>query len=485
MPFGPPASEPAAFTIGAGDEAGAPSAKGALVAHAAVNSKPMHKPIFIGMLAGTTAGILARWLMPDQSLVAWMARDVAMPIGQIFLKLIFMVVVPLVVSAIALGVAEMGDLRRMRRVGLRMLGFTLLFTSLAVVVGVSAVNLFQPGVGLSETARQALMHTVKAPETAKMVADGVGHAHAGGLKEGIAGFIQALVGFIPKNPLTEGMRAFEGGLLPLMVFAIFVGLGLITVGEEKAGPFKRLLKSMYEVMLAIIGMAMKMAPVGVAALMFSVAASMGAEVLVMLGKFAAVVIGALLFQQLVVYSAFLKFVAKTSPLGFLKASREAILTAFTTSSSAATLPTAMSTATDKLHLPPSVSNFVLTVGSSLNHHGTALFEGITILFLAQFYGVHLTIAQQVPVILMAIVGGIGVAGVPGGSLPMIAVVLVGLGVPGELIGIVLGVDRLLDMSRTTLNVTGDLTLATIISKLEPGSASATVEAAPEPAAVGA
>lgn len=439
------------------------------MAHAAP-SKPMHRPIFVGMLAGTTLGILARWLLPDPALVGWLARDVAMPVGQIFLKLIFMVVVPLVVSAIALGVAEMEDIRRMRRVGLRLLGFTLLFTALAVAVGVAAVNLFQPGAGLSEGAREALMRTVHAPEAARMVEAGVSHAQAGGVRAGISGFIQAMVGFVPKNPIAEGMRAFEGGLLPLMVFSIFLGLGLIAVGPERGAPFKGVLKSMYEVMLAIIGMAMRLAPVGVAALMFSVAASMGAEVLLMLGKFALVVVGALAFQQLVVYSLFLKLVAKTSPWAFLKASREAVLTAFTTSSSAATLPTTMATATDKLGLPAGISNFVLTVGSSLNHHGTALFEGIAILFLAQFYGVHLTIAQQVPVILMAVVGGIGVAGVPGGSLPMIAVVLVGLGVPGEMVGVILGIDRLLDMSRTVLNVTGDLTLATVIAKLEPAGA---------------
>jgi DAACS family dicarboxylate/amino acid:cation (Na+ or H+) symporter len=200
------------------------------------------------------------------------------------------------------------------------------------------------------------------------------------------------------------------------------------------------------------------------------------DVMLMLGKYALVVIAALLFQCLVVYLGAVKVITGRAPVPFLLAQRETLLTAFSTSSSAATLPMAMQCATEKLKLPKHVSDFVLTVGSSLNHHGTALFEGITILFLAQLFGVHLTVAQQIPVILMAILGGIGTAGVPGGSLPMIAVVLSSIGVPGAAIGIIMGIDRILDMSRTTLNVAGDLAIATIVSH---GEAELVDEEAPQ------
>jgi DAACS family dicarboxylate/amino acid:cation (Na+ or H+) symporter len=252
-----------------------------------------------------------------------------------------------------------------------------------------------------------------------------------------------------------------------MFFAIMMGAAMLGVGKEKAAPLKAFLESIYEVMLKIIGYGMALAPFGVAGLMFSMAQTIGVEAILSLTKYVAVVLGALLFQQCVVYMGMVKVITGRNPITFILSQREALLTAFSTSSSVATLPTAMRTATDQLKLPKRVSDFVLTVGSTLNHHGTALFEGITILFLAQLFGVHLTIAQQIPVILMAILGGFGTAGVPGGSLPMIVVVLNSIGVPGESIAIILGIDRILDMSRTTLNVAGDLTIATLVAHGEP------------------
>jgi DAACS family dicarboxylate/amino acid:cation (Na+ or H+) symporter len=414
---------------------------------------PLHTKIFIGMLAGLVLGVIARLAFPGNPGVDWVVANIAQPLGQIFMRMIFMVVVPLVMAAIALGVADMGDMRRMQRVGTKLGVYTLLFTAVAVLVGVVAVNVFQPGVGLSPESMAALKATMSG-EAVKGHLENASHTK---------GFGESILEFIPKNPFMEANRAFEGGLMPLMFFALMMGFGLLGVGPEKAAPLKAFLESTYAVMIRIIGYAMVVAPFGVAGLVFSLSVTMGVDVMVMLGKYALVVIAALLFQCLVVYLGAVRVVTGRAPLPFLLAQREALLTAFSTSSSAATLPTAMQTATEKLKLPKHVSDFVLTVGSSLNHHGTALFEGITILFLAQLFGVHLTVAQQIPVILMAILGGIGTAGVPGGSLPMIAVVLSSIGVPGAAIGIIMGIDRILDMSRTTLNVAGDLAIATIVS----------------------
>ena len=417
---------------------------------------PLHTKIFLGMLIGLLLGVAARVLFPGHPAVAWTVANIAQPLGQIFMRMIFMVVVPLVMAAIALVVADMGDIGKMKRVGGKLVFFTLLLTTLAVGVGVTAVNIFQPGVGLSPEAITSL----KANMTGEAVEKAVTKAsHA-------KGFGEAILEFIPKNPFMEATHAFEGGLMPLMFFALMMGAGMLAAGKEKAAPLKAFLESVYTVMIKIIGFAMMIAPVGVAGLVFSVTTTMGLDVMVMLGKFALVVIGALIFQYVVVYLGLIKVLTGRNPIPYVMAQREALLTAFSTSSSAATLPTAMQTATEKLKLPKHVSDFVLTVGSSLNHHGTALFEGISILFLVQLFGVELTTGQQITVVVMSIIGGIGTAGVPGGSLPMIAVVLSSVGVPGAAVGIIMGIDRILDMSRTTLNVAGDLALATIISHNE-------------------
>jgi Na+/H+-dicarboxylate symporter len=214
----------------------------------------------------------------------------------------------------------------------------------------------------------------------------------------------------------------------------------------------------------------QMAPIAVACLLFSLTARLGYDVLWQLGAYVFVVVTALAIQQFVVYSITVKWLGGMSPLFFFRGIRAAMLTAFSTASSNATLPTSLLVAEEELHLPPHVSRFVLTVGSTANQNGTALFEGVTVLFLAQFYGVELTFAQQVTVVVICILGGIGTAGVPAGSIPVIAMILGMVGVPPDGIGMILGVDRLLDMCRTTLNVTGDLAAAVVVARGEDGPA---------------
>ena len=236
----------------------------------------------------------------------------------------------------------------------------------------------------------------------------------------------------------------------------------------KVATLTSFLQGVFEVCMLIIGFAMRLAAIGVACLGFSLTATLGVDILRSLGFYAGVVVLGLALHQFGIYSLFLKFVGGKSPWQFFRQIQEAMITAFSTSSSNATLPVSLRVAEEKLRLPPQISRFVLTVGASANQNRTALYEGITVLFLAQVFGVELALSQQIVVALLCIMAGLGTAGVPGGSLPLVVGVLVTIGVPGESIAIILGIDRLLDMCRTTLNVTGDLVCAVLVSKGESG-----------------
>ncbi|MEB3222355.1 MAG: dicarboxylate/amino acid:cation symporter [Candidatus Sericytochromatia bacterium] len=418
-----------------------------------------HTRILFGMLTGLALGLFARLMLEgDPQTLTWLVKNVATPLGQVFMNSVFMAVVPLVVAALTLGVSEVGDVGRVGRMGLRTLGLTVVFSSLAVAIGLAAVNLTQPGLGLGPAEREALLASIGGTEATQQAVTQAAQAKT---------WAQTLVELIPKNPLAEAVNAFQGGLLPLMVFALVFGAALSSVKPERAAPLKEWLESLFLVMLKIIDFAMMLAPIGVAGLMFTVAATLGVQTVWLLGKYVAVVLGALAFHQLVVYGLGVRLIAGRDPVQFFKDLRETMLTAFSTSSSAATLPTALRTATENLMLPRRVSHFVLTIGATANQNGTALYEGVTVLFLAQLFGVHLDLGQQLTVMGLAVLAGVGTAGVPGGSLPMIVIVLGTIGVPGTAIGLILGIDRLLDMCRTVLNVTGDLAIAACVAATEP------------------
>jgi DAACS family dicarboxylate/amino acid:cation (Na+ or H+) symporter len=254
-------------------------------------------------------------------------------------------------------------------------------------------------------------------------------------------------------------------MLPFMVFSLMFGFGLSLVSRraEGSGTLVAILEQVFAVCMHIVDFAMRLAPFAVFAIIFNTAFRFGYEVFASLFFYVATVVTGLLIQQFVVYSLLLRTVAGRSPLQFFSACREVYLYAFSTASSNATLPLALDTADEKLKLPPNIARFVLTVGSTANQNGTALFEGITVLFLAQVYGVNLTTAQQMQVMVMSIVAGIGTAGVPGGSLPLVMIVVQSVGIPVEGMGLILGVDRFLDMCRTTVNVSGDLVIAALVS----------------------
>ncbi|MEK9144275.1 MAG: dicarboxylate/amino acid:cation symporter [Elusimicrobiota bacterium] len=414
---------------------------------------PLHWKIFIGLALGACLGLLARAFL-EPGTVEWAAVRVAQPIGQIFIRLIFMAVVPLVVSALILGTAEIGDAGKVGRIGFKTLVFTLLFSTLAVLIGVAGVRLVKPGEGLSSEGREQLMRTLQGGSGVAAPVENARKAK---------GFTQALVELIPRNPLASAVEALEGGLLPLMVFSLMVGLAMSALEEERTRALKEFLASLSAVMLKVIGFAMTLAPLGVAGLLFSVTATVGAEALALLMKYFFLVLAALALHALVVYSAAVYAFARRSPLGFFRDISGVMLTAFATSSSSATLPVSLKAAQEELRIPRPIANFVLTLGATANQNGTALYEGVTVLFLAQFFGVSLTLSQQFTVVLWSVMAGVGTAGVPGGSLPLIVIVLQTIGVPGEAIGIILGVDRILDMSRTVVNVAGDLVIAACVA----------------------
>lgn len=396
-------------------------------------------------------GLLLHPFAQQETLVA-INTHLLQPIGQVFLRLIFMIVVPMVFSALVLGVFELGQSHGLGKVAGRTLLYTVLASSASVIIGISLVNALKPGVGLQfdpsllaeqSSSVQSIQKNASAAKSAS----------------------QSIVELIPKNPLEAATKALEGEMLALMVFALIFGAALSMLpsrANEEKSVLVSLLEQVFAVTMKIVEFAMKLAPIAVFAIVFNTAFKFGHGVFGSLLYYVLIVVAGLLIQQFVVYSTLLKTVARRSPLEFFRKCREVYLYAFSTASSNATLPKSIATAEQNLGLTPEVSRFVLTVGSTANQNGTALFEGITVLFLAQVYGVDLSLAQQVQVVFMSILAGIGTAGVPGGSLPLIMILLQSLGIPAEGIGLILGVDRFLDMCRTTLNVSGDLVIAALV-----------------------
>lgn len=423
---------------------------------------PLHTKIIIGLLTGLIAGLIVDSLYPQNQNVQWFVSNVSYPAGQIFLRMIFMIVIPLIFTAIVLGVADFNDIHKIGRVGIKSLLFTIVITAVSVLIGIALVNLIQPGTNILAGDRASLLQTLSNNQNLTSVISSAKETKS---------LIQIVIDIIPRNPFVDIVNAFNpdyrgGGLLAVMFFALIFGIALAVAKSERTETLTRFLEGLYDVVMKIIDFAMKLAPFGVAALIFSVSSQLGFQIISTLLLYVLVVLSALLIHMLVTYGSILKFIIKKNPFDFFKAISEVIITAFSTSSSNATLPTSLRVTSEKLNVNKDISNFVLTVGSTANQNGTALFEGITVLFLAQFYGIDLSIGQQFLVVFLSIIAGVGTAGVPGGSLPMIVLVLQTVGIPAEGIGIIFGVDRLLDMSRTVVNVTGDIVLALWVDKSE-------------------
>jgi Na+/H+-dicarboxylate symporter len=405
--------------------------------------------ILIGFIAGLTLGLTVYATGPDAGWVNAVITYVTQPIGQIFLRLLFMLVLPLLFSALVVGIAEMGEVRMLRSVGVKTLLYTVIVSGIAVALSLALVNLLQPGGGVDPAVARQMIG--EASQSAAGIVQRAGEGKTG---------MDALVAIIPSNPITA---MSENDILAVMFFALFFGIGLLLVQTPRTALVKTAFEGVFEVAMRLIGLVIKLAPIAIFCFMFNLAAQFGWDLIIKLAAYVGVVLLALGIQMFGVFPALLKFIARKSPVAFFRETQEATMMAFATASSNATLPTALRVAEQRLKLPPRISRFVLTIGATANQNGTAMFEGVTVLFLAQLFGVDLTLSQQFYVMLICILAGIGTAGVPAGSLPVIALILTTVGVPAEGIGLILGVDRFLDMCRTTLNVVGDLVAATVIS----------------------
>lgn len=410
---------------------------------------PLHIKVLIGFVLGAVLGLLAHFYGADAPLTQVLVTYIAKPIGQIFLNLLFMLVIPLMFSALVLGVAELGDIASLGRLGWKTLSYTAVVTAIAVGIGLLMVNLIQPGLHIDPLLVQQAMAS-NAGKAGEIVSSG-NQLNA----------MDLLVNIVPHNVIAAAVD--DKQKLGVVFFALMVGIGLVLTPSAATQAFKHALQGLFEISMRLIGLFIRLAPYAVACFMFSLCAQLGWDVLVGLSWFVVTVLLALALHMFVVLPLWVRFMGRMSPRLFFRASQEAILTAFATSSSTATLPVTLRVAEENLRLPRKVSRFVLTVGASANHHGTALFEGVTVLFLAQVFGLHLPLLQQVMVLGLCVLGGIGTAGIPSGSLPVIAMIcgIIGLNPAG--IAIIIGVNSFLDMCRTALNVTGDLATAVVVS----------------------
>lgn len=458
-----------------------------------------HNKILLGLGAGAACGVLANTLSRD-SASAKRALDVAIdlvlhPIGQVFLRLLFVVVMPLVFASIAVGVASLGDLKRLGSMGARTLVFFVLTSGASALLGITALRLVQPGVGFdqqtvaelqakyaSDTASYRAKSGAVAPGDLIVRVDRLGN-QLGELRARmdagpeellpapakstppslLARVNQILDMFLPRNLL---VAVVEMQMIPLIVFALIVGAALTLIEARKREAMVTWLETVGEVTVTIVGFAMKLAPYAVFCLIFGVTARFGIGLLGKLGMYFALIFACYLIQLFVLYPVLLTLLARRNPREFLRRAVPVMVTAFSTSSSSATLPTSLRVAQDSLGIRPQVAGFVLPLGATMNMNGTALFEGAVVLFIAQVFGIELSIGAQALVVGMCVLTAIGAAGVPGGALPLLMGVLAQAGVPPDGIAIILGVDRLLDMGRTVINVMGDQVCAAYIEEVE-------------------
>lgn len=422
-------------------------------------ARALHTRIFTGLAVGVLGGIgVNRVLGGEHPAVNWILSNITEPVGQLFLRVLLMTVVPLVFSSLVVGVAGLGDVRKLGRIGLKSFAYCAVISGISVVIGLGLVNAIQPGKRIAPETAAGLQQRYGA-DAAKRVED----VKKGGSTDSAA--MQVIKTLIPANPVAA-VASETPNMLHLMFFAVIFGVAITLVGSERTGALLGAMDGLAAVSAKIIDLIMRFAPYAVACLLFNNTARFGLDLLAALGWFVLTVLLGLMLHMVGTYSLSIWFLSRISPLEFFRRIKTVLLTAFSTSSSAATLPTALRVSEENLGVPREINSFVLTVGATANQNGTALYEGVTVLFLAQLAGVDLTLGQQLMVAYLAILGGVGTAGVPSASIPFIVVVLASINVNPTLIAIILGVDRILDMCRTTLNVAGDLTAATYVARSE-------------------
>ena len=421
--------------------------------------KSSHNRVLLGLLAGIVAGIVANLTLGSaHPTLNWILNNVTEPVGQLFLRLLLMTVIPLVFSSLIVGLAGIGDVRSLGRVGFRCMAYCIVISAISVAIGITLANTIQPGKRIPKETATRLQERYQVDATTR-----VQDAQKSAAKDSVP--LQIIKGFVPANPIAS-IASETPNMLHLLFFSAMLGVALLMLPVDKSAPVILAMDGLSAASAKIIDIIMRFAPVAVACLLFNNTARFGIDVLGALGAFVLTVIAGLAIHMFGTYSLSVRWLSRISPWEFFRRIKTVMVTAFSTSSSNATLPETLKTAEERLGVPRKISTFVLTIGATANQNGTALYEGVTVLFLAQVAGVDLTIGQQILVAYLAILGSIGTAGVPSGSIPFIIVVLSTINVNPLLIGVILGVDRILDMCRTTLNVAGDLTAATYIARSE-------------------
>ncbi len=398
------------------------------IAAAGKKEMPLWQKILIGMVLGVIAGAI---LGPNAEYIK--------PIGTLFINAIKMLIVPLVFCSLVVGVTSIQDTRKMGRIGLKSVVIYLLTTAAAITIGLFLATVFTPGAGLN------------------MSVEG-----AAGLGKEAPPIVQTLLNIIPKNPINA---LASGNILQIIFFALGLGISLALIGE-KAKPAVAVFESLAEAMYQLTALVMKFAPYGVFALIAWVAGKYGLDILLPLLTLIMLVYVGCILHVLVIYSGIISIVGRLNPVNYLRGLVNPAAIAFTTTSSSGTLPATIKASREELGVSKSISSFVLPLGATINMDGTALYQGVCALFVAQAFGIDLSMSDYLLIIMTSTLASIGTAGVPGAGLIMLSLVLTTVGLPLEGLAIVAGIDRILDMARTSVNVCGDLMVSVIISKTE-------------------
>jgi Na+/H+-dicarboxylate symporter len=408
--------------------------------------------MFAGIGVGTVLGPSVRLVPPETARV--IGNWLAIP-GQIFLVLIQMIVIPLIFASLILGIASSENMEQLRKLGLRVVIYFLVTTAVAIIIGMGVTMVIQPGKFIPGELLTATVGGAGLTEPPEPMA-----------RPTLEELPQAIVRILPQNPL----HAMVGGqMLQVVLFAIIFGLALVTLSAKQADPLLTLLGSLQEVCMTVVKWAMLIAPFAVFGLLAQITTKIGIDVLAGMGVYVGTVLFGLLLLMLL-YLVIVSTVSRKSPWSFLSSIREAQLLAFSTSSTAAVMPVSMKIAEEKLGVRPSISQFVIPLGATINMNGTALYQGAAAIFLAQVFGVDLGIGQMLLIVVTTVGASVGTPSTPGVGIVILATVLSGVGIPPAGIALIIGVDRILDMSRTAINLTGDLVACMVMDRWVSGRA---------------
>ena len=403
------------------------------------NLKLIHK-VFIGLISGIIVGALLYPMKENPIVSKYIVSGLFEFLGQGFLRLVKMIIVPLVFASLVTGTAAMNDVKKLGRIGIKTLAFFMGTTAIGIIAAIVGANILKPGAGI------VLENVQKAQYVAKETDS----------------FVKVLLNIIPTNPIEALVK---GEMLQVIFFAVMTGF-VITILGEKAKRLQGIFEEVNSLMLKMVSLIMELAPLGIFGLIGKTFITLGWAAMKPLASFIIVTYILLLFHGLVVYQILLRIYAKESPIAFLKKILGPMTLAFSTSSSAACIPLSLKTLKEEFNVEEKVSSFTIPLGATINMDGTAIMQGVATVFIAQLYNIHLTTNDYFMVVLTAVLASIGTAGVPGVGTIMLSMVLSQVGLPLEGIGMILAVDRIVDMGRTTVNITGDLVCSVIIDRIE-------------------